>query len=137
MEATGLVRAYRHPDPTAIEFVDVVMVNGPADRSHATSVDITGDRVSRIAPYDIATAGVRKFEATGKYLVAGTLSLAKPHAFEEFKRTWMRPIGIDARSDFVLFDVDPRLRDVSSDQIAGAVIDGDYWSRSDLAARLR
>jgi hypothetical protein len=123
---------------SSFEFVDVVMVNGPADWPTATTVDITGDRVTKIGPYSQnSTSGIRSFEAMGKYLVAGRLDLSKPNPLERFQQGWTRPIDIETRGDFVLFDVDPRLRDVSIDHVVGAIIAGEYWSRTQLAARLK
>jgi len=140
--ATSLVaeaRAWFQPSPPpTVELVDVTLVNGPADFPGPITIDVTGDRITRIAPYDIRRAlnpkgeHIRSFEALGKFVVEGTLDLSQPDPLEVAKRVWMRPIDIESRGDLIVLDVDPRARVVTLDEVTAAVINGNYLSRADI-----
>ncbi len=132
-------RAWFQPSPPpTVELVDVTLVNGPADFSGQITIDVTGDRITRIAPYDLQRGfnpkgeHIRSFEALGTFVVGGTLELSQPDPLEYAKRDWMRPIDLEARGDLIVLDVDPRTHNVTLAHVAAAVVNGKYLSRADI-----
>jgi hypothetical protein len=136
------VRALIHPGPAMIEFVDVRLVNGPADLEGPITLIVTGGRVSQIAPYALPrnvnpqASDFHAFEGQGKFAVGGTLDLSRPDALDAARATWMRPIALGS-GDLIVLDVDPRLQPVTKAQVAAAVVNGVYLSRLTIARRLR
>lgn len=137
------VKAFFRPaPPPTIELVDVILTPWSADFHGAISVDVTGGRVTQIAPYDSLRSSrvekFRAFEAIGKYLVAGgAIDFSQTGWLDRFKASWMKPIDIGTAADFLVIDVDPRSHDITQDQIAAAVVRGTYFSRQDLRRKGR
>jgi hypothetical protein len=126
-------------EPQRIALVDVNVVQG-FNRSvlPGRTVVIVGNRIESVespSPNVLNHEG-RTFEAIGKFLVAGTLNFNAASPVDDLRATWMKPVEPGASGDVVLLDVNPLNAFVGPGQIAGAVVDGHYYSRTEIETRL-